>query len=181
LSSFQWPIDKDVSIRQLGVLLITLKVVGTRKSSFTGQTTSRDIHIRGPKKTLWSTSAAANFPCRNDDTRVLNQACREIFLKECGVAASKPFLEITWRLRSLCHHGDEKILVPRLAVTFAYHICDRSCLLLLARAIARCGSPDIFTRIPDIVKIHLMWKTGLSYLVKISGNTEVCGRNIDRR
>ena len=75
----QWPIDKDVSIRQLGVLLITLKVVGTRKSSFTGQTTSRDIHIRGPKKILWFTSAAANFPCRNDVTRVLNQLAEKFF------------------------------------------------------------------------------------------------------
>jgi hypothetical protein len=39
----QWPIDKDVSIRQLASLLITLKVVRTRKSSLTDQTTSRDI------------------------------------------------------------------------------------------------------------------------------------------
>jgi hypothetical protein len=105
----QWPIDKDVSIRQLGVLLITLKVVGTRKSFIhRSNYEQRHPHKRAKENTVVY-KCSCKFSMQERCHKGLGPACREIFLKlwrrSAESSPSKPFLEITWRLRSLCHHG----------------------------------------------------------------------------
>jgi hypothetical protein len=77
LSSFKWPIDKDVSIRQLAPCYDAEVVGDTQNFIHSSDYEGETAHKRPKKHCVYK--FAANFPCRNDVTRVLNQLAEKFF------------------------------------------------------------------------------------------------------